>query len=304
MATHDARADERTGMLYALAAYGVWGVVPLFWHQLDAVPSTELLAHRVVWSTPLLALVAWRRGTLGEIGALLRDRRRLPWMLASAFLIGVNWMVYLAAVQANRVVEASLGYFVNPLVNVLLGLVVLRERLRPGQWGALAVAAAGVGVFMWRAGGAPWLALALAGSFGLYGLVRKQAPTGALTGSVVELGLLAGLGVAYLVGLAATGGGALGHASPGIHVLVLLGGLVTAAPALWFAEATRRLPLSGLAFVQYLSPLGQLLVGVLVYGEPFDAARAQGFALIWVALVLYTIEARWTVVRARAAVAK
>jgi chloramphenicol-sensitive protein RarD len=292
---HDA---ERTGLLYAFAAFGVWGVVPLFWHQLNHVPAPELLAHRMVWSAPMLWFVARWRGTLDEVGALVRDRRRLPWLMLSAVLLATNWIVYLTAVQTDRVVEASLGYFINPLVNVLLGLVFLRERLRPGQWASLALAVAGVGVLVVRAGVVPWLSLLLAASFGLYGLVRKQAPAGALSGSLVELGMLAVLGSAFLGWRGAHHLGALGHADARTHALLLLGGLVTAAPALWFAEAARRLPLSTLAFVQYLSPLGQLLVGVLVYHEAFDTPRAQGFGLLWAALAVYTLEGRWTARRA------
>lgn len=293
MTTPSPQDEARTGLLYALAAFGVWGVVPLFWHQLNHVPAPELLAHRMVWSAPMLVVVARWRGTLDEVVTLARDRRRLRWLVASAVLMATNWIVYLTAVQSDRVVEASLGYFINPLVNVLLGLLFLRERLRPGQWAALAVAMSGVGVLVLRAGMVPWLSLVLAGTFGLYGLVRKQAPAGALSGSIVELGMLAVGGGTYLAWQGAHGAGALGHADLRTHALLLTGGLVTAAPTLWFAEAARRLPLSTLAFVQYLSPLGQLLVGVLVYHEAFDLPRAQGFALIWAALALYTLVSRW-----------
>lgn len=286
---HDA-AETRLGLLFAVAAFGAWGVVPLFWKQLGAVSSDQLVAHRVVWSALILSLLVLRRGLGGQVRAVFSHPGTLRWFALSAVLIGTNWFTYLYAVATDRIVDASLGYFINPLVNVVLGRLVLGEQLRRLQLVALALATAGVGLMAYAAGGVPWIALVLSASFGSYGLVRKQAPAGALAGSVVEQVLLVPVALGYLVWLASQGSGALGQVDAWTTVLLMGTGVVTAFPLLWFSEAARRLPLSTVAFAQYLSPTGQFLLGVFVYHEPFGVERLVAFSFIWAGLGVFTYQ--------------
>lgn len=276
------------GLLYAVVAYGLWGLLPLYFHAMPRVGALEILAHRVVNSAVLLALVvAVTRGREG-----FRRLRGMPprALAATTVLIAVNWGLYIWAVQAGRTLEASLGYFVNPLVNVALGVGLLGERLRPRQRAAFAVATVGVAVLVVATRTVPWIALVLAGSFGLYGLIRKQADVEPMGGLLAETALLAPPAVAFLGWLVARGEGSLGRDARETGLL-LLAGVITSVPLLAFGAAVRRLRLSTLGVVQYLAPTGQFLVAVFVFGEPFGAARAIAFGFIWTALALYTWDA-------------
>ncbi|MEM9293010.1 MAG: EamA family transporter RarD [Acidobacteriota bacterium] len=282
-------SESARGALYALAAYGAWGLSPLFWKQFGDVPPEELLAHRVVWAMVVFYLLLRAAGRGKQFFSAWRDRATVLAMLASSALIGCNWFLYIWSVTHEHIVEASLGYFINPLVNVVLGTIFLKERLRPLQWVAVLLAASGVLLLTVSVGRIPWIALTLAGSFGIYGLVRKTAPVDALLGSNLETSLLAPLGAGWLIWMTSSGqiqsGGSVGQWG------WLLGtGLMTALPLLWFSNAARRLPLSILGFFQYIAPTGQLLLGVLLYNEPFSAVELRSFVMIWSALALLTIE--------------
>ena len=284
-------ASPRRGAASAVAAFFLWGLFPLYWKQLSAVPALEVVAHRTAWGFACLALWLLLRGGWGEAAALAGRPRTLAQLAAGATLIGLNWLLYIWAVTHDHVMQASLGYYINPLVNVLLGVAVLRERLSRGQGLAVALAAAGVAVLTLGYGRFPWIALALATTFGLYGLVRKTVAADAVVGLAWETAILAPAAVCYLVFLGARGTGAFG-ATAGASALLVLGGAVTALPLALFAYGARALPLSTLGFIQYLSPSLQFLLAVLLYGEPFTAAHAVSFACIWAALALLTWDLR------------
>ncbi|SPA36106.1 putative predicted permease rarD [Cupriavidus taiwanensis] len=281
------------GILYALLAYLIWGLLPLYIKSLPGIAPMEILLHRMVWSLVFLGLIlAWRR-QWAWLGQVVRDRRLLMSFAASAALLCANWFLYIWAVSANRVVDASLGYFINPLFSVLLGVVFLHERLRRVQWLAIAVAAAGVAWLTVAAGQLPWIALGLAASFGGYGLLRKTGALGALEGLSLETLLLFPLAAAALGWLFATGQDSFTHAAPGTQWLLLLAGPVTAVPLLFFAAGARRIPLSLLGLLQYTGPTLQLLLGVWLWHEPFPAQKQVGYALIWLSLALYAAEGLW-----------
>ncbi|SPK74087.1 Protein RarD [Cupriavidus taiwanensis] len=281
------------GILYALLAYLSWGLLPLYIKSLPGIAPMEILLHRMVWSLVFLGLIlAWRR-QWAWLGQVVRDRRLLLSFAASAALLCANWFLYIWAVSANRVVDASLGYFINPLFSVLLGVVFLHERLRRVQWLAIAVAAAGVAWLTVAAGQLPWIALGLAASFGGYGLLRKTGALGALEGLSLETLLLFPLAAAALGWLFATGQDSFTHAAPGTQWLLLLAGPVTAVPLLFFAAGARRIPLSLLGLLQYTGPTLQLLLGVWLWHEPFPAQKQVGYALIWLSLALYAAEGLW-----------
>ena len=279
------------GYLYALAAFGIWGLFPLYFQFLAQISALEIVLQRSVWSLVFVFGLLAVQGRWAWLGETLRQPRRLAIFVASALLLSCNWLTYVYAVQSGQVVEGSLGYFINPLVNVLLGVVVLRERLRPVQWLAVGLAAAGVVWLTWQAGRLPWIALVLAGSFGLYGLIRKTAALGALEGLAVENLVLAPIVVPALLWWTFSHGGALAQGSPALVGWTLLLGPLTALPLLFFAAAARRLPLAMLGMVQYTSPSLQLLLAVAVFHEHFDQQRLLGFALIWSALLLISVDA-------------
>jgi chloramphenicol-sensitive protein RarD len=279
-----------SGLAFALAAYVTWGLVPVYFRALSGVPPFEILAHRIAWSVPILFLLVAALGRWEEVRRPLASARALLLVAATTLLIGLNWLVYIWAVDQGRVLEASLGYFVNPLVNVLLGVVFLREPLTRRQGAAVALAAAGVLALVLRAERLPWISLTLALSFGIYGLLRKQARLDAVGGLLVETGLLAPLALAYLWRLHATGAGHLG-ATPRLTFLLVAAGLVTSLPLIWFAKGVERLRLSTIGLLQYVSPSMQLAIAVFLFGEPFGAVQAVAFACIWAALALYASEA-------------
>ena len=282
---------DRRGMWVAVGAYVLWGVMPLYWHLLKAVPSLQIVLHRIAWSALFVgAYLLWRDGR-GWLRRTLAGPR-LGWMLAlSGVLIAFNWGLYIWAVNAGHVVETALGYFINPLLNVLIGVLFLRERLRPLQWLSVAVAAAGVLWLAVRYGQVPWIALALAASFGLYGVVRKLAHVDAVAGLGVESAYLFLPAIALLAWTEAHGGGGFGAGyGAAASALLVLGGIVTALPLVGFAYAVRRIPLTTVGLLQYIAPTLQFLIGVLVFREPFDRERLIGFACIWLALAIFAAD--------------
>ncbi len=284
--------SQRRGLAYAFGAFFLWGLFPLYWKQLAGVPALEVVAHRTAWGFACLAVWVTLRRRWREVRAVAAVPRTLAVLATGATLIGFNWLLYIWAVTHGHIVDASLGYYLNPLVNVLLGIVVLRERLSRRQALAVSLAALGVSVLTVSHGRLPWIALALAGSFGLYGLVRKTVQADALVGLLWETALLAPLAILFLSFLAARGSGAFAEGSLLVSLLLALGGAVTVVPLLLFALGARALPLSTLGFVQYVSPSLQFLLGVFVYHEPFGAAHAVSFAFIWTALALLSLEMR------------
>jgi chloramphenicol-sensitive protein RarD len=278
------------GGLYAASAYILWGFLPLFWKALHGVPAIEILAHRMVWSLlVVLALLAYQ-GHWSWLRKALRDRRILLTFMTTAVVLSINWFVYIWAVNTGHVVETSLGYFINPLVNVLLGVLFLRERPRAWQNVAILVALSGVLYLTFSYGVVPWIALTLAFSFGLYGLLRKTASLNSLEGLTLETLLLFLPALAYLLWLAITGQGAFGTAGLTTTALLAASGIPTALPLLLFAAGARRITMTALGILQYIAPTIQFGLGVLVYHEPLTATRFVGFVLIWLACALYTAE--------------
>lgn len=293
------RGDGR-GLLYAVLAYGWWGLIALYFKAVSSVPPLEVLAHRVVWSAAFVALLLTGLGRWPAVAGALRSRRQAAWLGASSLLIGLNWFVFIWAVTAGRLLEASLGYFVNPLVSVLLGHLFLRERLRPLEWASVALAAAAVAWLVLGLGTVPVVALVLAVTFGLYGFARKSGAAAPLEGLGIETFLLLLPALAYLGHRAAGGVLALGSRSPAFDALIVASGPVTALPLLWFAAAVRRLRLTSMGLLQYLSPTLQFLLAVLAFREPFDRGRLLAFALIWLALVLFGLDNARAAARRRA----
>ena len=282
--------ERRAGVSAGLAAYALWGVFPLYFPLLEPASGLEIVAHRVVWSLLLIAvLISVRRGW-PQVRAVLADRRSVLVLAAAAVLIAVNWSVYVIAVNSGHVVEASLGYFVNPLVSVVLGVAVFRERLRRLQWAAVGIALVAVVVLTLDSGRPPWIALSLAGSFGLYGLMKKLVRVAPAPGLFVETAVVVVPALVLLTALEARGTGHFGHAGAGNAVLLVSSGVATAVPLLLFAAATRRVPLSTIGLLQYVTPLLQLGIGVLVRHEPMPPARLAGFAIVWVALGVFTAD--------------
>ncbi len=283
----------RNGILQASLAYVIWGLFPLYFRLLHGVAALEVLAHRVVWSLLFLLGVLTARRHWAWLGPALRNRRVVGLFLASSALIGTNWYVYIWAVSHGRVVDASLGYFITPLVNVVTGWLVLKERLRPAQWGAVATAAAGVAWLTWAQGTPPWIALILAASFSSYGLLRKTATLGALEGLTLETLLLGPLALAGLGWAVAHGQSVFPGAPSDLQGLLMAAGPLTAVPLLLFAGGARRIPLSLLGMLQYIGPTIQLALGVWLFHEPFAGTRAQGFVIIWAACALFSAELWW-----------
>jgi len=300
----DNAAAMNPGLLYALLAFGTWGLFPLYLRLVASVPPLELVAHRSTWSLLFLLGVLALLRRWAWLAELWRQPRQVLLFAATALLLSVNWLVYVYAVAAGQVLDASLGYFINPLVSVLLAVLVLRERLRPPQWLAVALAAAGVLWLTLQAGRLPWVALALAVSFGIYGLLRKTARLGALEGLTLETLLLAPLVLPLLAWLTLQPGGAMARGDMALNGLLWLSGPLTALPLLCFALAARRLPLVTIGLLQYLSPTLQFLLGLWVFHEPLQPARLVGFVFIWAGLAVYSGHAWWTARRLAAAVAR
>lgn len=285
------RGPGQQGLALGVAAYVMWGAFPLYFPLLEPAGAFEMLAHRIVWSslTMLLLVLVLRRTT--QLGALVRDRRTLLLLGGAAATITVNWATYIWGVTNDRVVETSLGYFINPLVTVLMGVLLLGERLRPLQWVAMGVATAAVGVLTWDYGRPPYVALVLAFSFGTYGLAKKTADVGAVESLALETTLIAPFAAAYVVLLVATGRSEFGGHGAGHVLLLMSAGIVTAIPLICFGAAATRVSMVTLGLLQYLAPILQFGLGVLWFHEDMPAGRWAGFVLVWVALVLFTVEA-------------
>ena len=281
---------NRKGLIAVAAAYILWGFSPIYWKSVHTVPALELLCHRIAWSFVFVALLMaakrqweWLRRARENPAALLR-------FLLTACFLTFNWFTYVWAMKADRIVDASLGYFINPLFSVLLGVFFLKERLRLWQWVAVGTAAGGLIFLTLGYGAFPWLSFALAVSFGFYGLLRKTASFGALEGLMVETTILFLPALSYLVYRELAGGASFGHAGAATNILLVLAGVVTALPLFWFAYGARRVELSTVGILQYIAPTLQFLLGVLVYGESFAKARLIGFGVIWLGIVIYSVE--------------
>ncbi|MFE1772496.1 EamA family transporter RarD [Streptomyces sp. NPDC059008] len=293
------RADQRAGLAYGIAAYTMWGLLPLYWHLLDAVAPSEILAHRMVWSLPVAVVILAVLRRWSWIGPLLRQPKRLGLVLVCALVISVNWFLYIWAVNAGHVLEASLGYFINPLVSIAFGVLVLRERLRPLQWTAVGVGALAVVVMTVAYGKVPWIALGLALSFATYGLVKKGIKLDGIEGFSAEtaMQLLPALG--FLIYLGAQGQSSFVGGGVGQALLLSACGVATAVPLICFGASAMRLPLTVIGMLQYLAPTFQFVLGLLVFHEEMPPERWAGFALVWVALVVLTWDALRTARRGR-----
>jgi chloramphenicol-sensitive protein RarD len=284
--------DQRqpNGLPYALGAYLTWGFVPVYFKLLSHVPPVEVVAQRILWSIPLLLVIMYFRRQIADYVAIFRHKAHLRNLLASSALIAINWLIYIWAVSTDHILAASLGYYLNPLVNVLLGWMFLGEKLRPMQLVAVAVAALGVAILIGDALDTLWVSVSLACSFGLYGLIRKITPVGSVPGLAVETTLLAPLSLAAVFWFAGNGTGGFGD-DWNTTGLLILAGVVTAVPLLLFATAARRMSYASLGFVQYLAPSIAFLLGVFVYGEPLSTTKLVCFVLIWISIAIFCVDA-------------
>lgn len=283
--------ESRKGLLYGLAGYTLWGAFPLYFPLLEPAGSFEILGHRIFWSAVTMGLLVVAVRRTSQLRVIATTPRTRALLTLAAVTVSLNWVIYIYAVTSGRVVEASLGYFINPLVTVLMGIVVLGERLRRLQWAAMGVAAVAVVVLTIDYGRPPWIALALAGSFGTYGLAKKIAGVQAIESLAFETAIVAPLAAAYLVWLWTQGQGGFGAHGPGHALLLISTGIVTAVPLLCFGSAAVRVPMVTLGLMQYLTPVCQFALGVLWFHEEMPVGRWAGFALVWCALAVFTFEA-------------
>lgn len=277
------------GVLYGIGAYTLWGFFPIYWKLLQNVSALELIGHRIAWSFLMLMAVILLARQWREFRSALNTRTFLIYSIASV-LIGANWLMYVWAVNAGHIVETSLGYFINPLLSVLLGLIILREKLRPVQWIPVGLAFAGVTYLTITFGRPPWIALSLAFSFGFYGLVKKLAPLSSLQGLTLETGILFIPALVYMLYLEGIGTAAFLHTGLVPDLLMIGAGVVTTIPLLMFTSAAKRVPLTTIGVMQYLAPTIQFLIGVFIYKEAFDRTRLIGFSLVWLALLIFWVE--------------
>ena len=295
MSKQSHKSHETSALIAGIAAFTTWGLVPIYWKLLKAVPATEILAHRFVWTSIfLIALLTWQQ-RWAEVKTNIRSRRARFYCLASGSMIAITWFLYIWAVNIGRVIETSLGYFMTPLMNVLLGAIFLRERLRRWQLASVLLGTIGVFNLTFGYGRFPWVALSLCTTFGLYGLLRKKSGTAAIPGLFIETVLLVPLAIAYLIFLETNGQLMFGSADISLSILLVSTGIVTALPQVWFGHAAQHLRLTTLGFLQYLAPTGTFFLGVFVYHEPFTRNHLITFVLIWIALAIFTGEAviRW-----------
>jgi chloramphenicol-sensitive protein RarD len=279
----------KKGIVYSILAYLLWGFFPMYFKLLTGVPAVQITAHRVVWSFIFLMILIFATKQWNVIRAALKPRTVLIYLVAGA-LLTMNWLTFVWAVTAGYVVEASLGYFINPLVSVLLGVVFLREKLRPVQWLPIGLAAVGVLYLTINYGAPPWIALILATTFGLYGLIKKIAPLDSLPGTTYETGAMVLFALGYLLFAEFSGVGVFGHTAPATNLFLVLTGVVTAVPLLLFAGGVRSVPLSTVGLLQYINPTIQFLTGVFIYGEAFSVHSLIGFGAIWLALIIFSTE--------------
>jgi chloramphenicol-sensitive protein RarD len=279
------------GIISAFGAYLIWGLFPIYWKLIQQVPATQLIGHRIIWSFVLLSFFLLITGRSKDLYALVSGRRVTGIYFVAAVLIGFNWFIYVWAVNSGYILEASLGYFINPLFSVLLGVIFLRERLRSLQWISVGLATVGVMYLALEYGRPPWIALGLAFTFGCYGLVKKKAPLGPIHGLTVESGILFLPGLVFLVYQELIGRGAFLHMGIRADLLMAGAGLITAVPLIMFTYAVQRTPLTTIGLMHYITPTCQFLLGVLVYREAFSRAQALGFGIVWIALIVFCLEA-------------
>ena len=287
----DSHREAGTGLLYGLCAYLIWGFFPVYFKAFGTIPSLQIVSHRILWSLIFLMLLSFRPGRWGDIRRAVSDRRSLLTLLASSILIATNWLVFIIVVGHGQVLQSSLGYFITPFVSALLGMIFLKEQLRPLQLTSLFMAAAGVITLTIGYGSIPWSALILALTFGSYGLLRKVVRTDALAGLTVETCILAPIAGAYLLVAGVGGEGAFLSRGVGTDLLFMSAGVVTAVPLLLFAAAARRLKLATIGFLQYITPTLHFLLAVAVYGEPFSTTHLASFLCIWAGLACYSWDA-------------
>lgn len=278
------------GVLAGVGAYLIWGFFPIYLKALHIVPALQIMLHRVVWAFVFVLLIVLLRGRWTRISAVLRNPRVILIYTLTAVLLATNWLVYIYGINSGQVVETSLGYFINPLLSVALGVIFLREHLRPMQWLPVGIAGMGVIYLTLQYGALPWIALALAFSFGMYGLIKKIAPLGSVDSLFVETGIIFLPALLYLLFSESQGAGAFAHQGWQITILLMFSGVVTALPLLLFGRAARAIPLSLLGILQYIAPTVQFLLGIFLYQEPFSTTRLVGFAMIWTALLIFSIE--------------
>ncbi len=280
--------EYKIGIYYGLAAYISWGFLPLFWKTLQTVPAWEVLAHRIVWSLAFVAVILWINRRWHEVWETFRSGKKMLAIVASGILISFNWVTFIWAVSNDHVVETSLGYYITPLFNVLLGTVVLREKLNLWQWVSFILAGVGVMVITVHYGSVPWIAIILTLTFGLYGLVKKVVNLDSVTALAMETMVVAPTALIYIIFLQREGTGMFMSESDSITWLLIASGVATALPLLWFARAAGRIPLSMVGFLQYVAPSISLVLGVFWFREPFTLAHLISFGLIWLALLIYT----------------
>lgn len=278
------------GVLYGVAAFLMWGFFPIYFKALQVVPSLQIMLHRVVWSFLFVMLLILMRREWPRFRDSLRKPRVLLTYTLTAGLLAVNWLIFIYGINSGQVVETSLGYFINPLLSVALGVVFLRERLRPMQWFPVGLAALGVLYLTLQYGSLPWIALALAFTFGMYGLIKKIAPLGSLHGLSLETGIIFIPALLYLLYAESKGNGSFGHLGLNVTLLLAFAGVITALPLLLFGLAARSIPLTLLGILQYIAPTVQFLLGIFLYQEPFTVTRLVGFSIIWMALLIFTVE--------------
>jgi chloramphenicol-sensitive protein RarD len=281
---------NRRGLWLAAGAYLTWGLFPIYWKQLMGVPALQLLGNRIVWSFVLMAGLLLVRRQWPQLRSQAANRQVQRIYAVAAVLIAVNWLIYVWAITAGFVVDSSLGYFINPLLNVVLGMLIFQERLRSGQWAAVGLAALGVLYLTVAYGKIPWIALSLAFTFGFYGLVKKKAPLSAAHGLTLETGILFLPALVYLLFCSWNGSGAVFHSNPLTTLLLVGSGVVTSVPLLMFAASVKLIPLTVVGLMQYIAPTLQFLLGVLVYGEAFTPTMAVGFSLVWLGLVIFAAD--------------
>ncbi|MEP3427547.1 MAG: EamA family transporter RarD [Roseibium sp.] len=289
----DANAEFRRGLLFGLAAYGMWGFFPAYYKLTDTVSADLVVAHRILWSVLFIGLFLIVRGRWNEVQQVFREPAILKALTASSLLIAVNWLVFVWAIANQQVLDVSLGYFINPLVSILIGLVILKEQLSPGQWLAVGIAASAVVLLAVLSGGLPWISLVLAFSFGGYGYIRKITPVKATPGLFVETVLLFPLASGYLLLSMSWGQDAMILNDPPVLIALIGTGVITALPLICFSAAARRLPLFMLGLMQYMAPSMHFLMAVYLWGEPLDQNKLIAFLMIWAALLVFTIDSWW-----------
>jgi chloramphenicol-sensitive protein RarD len=289
----------KNGIFAAIGAYILWGLLPIYWKTIDEVPAIEILCHRMVWSLVFVVLILSWKKHWRWLKAATKNRSTLFTFLVSAVILALNWLTYIWAINSGYIVEASLGYFINPLISVVLGVLFLKERLRLWQWLSISLALTGVSYLTFSYGKFPWIALILAFSFGFYGLLRKTSALSSLEGLSVELAIMFLPALAYLLYLESSGTASFGHTAATTSGILALTGVATATPLLFFAYGARRVQLSTLGILQYIAPSIQFLLGVFVYKEDFPQTRLVGFIIIWISLFIYTFESFVQVKRKR-----